>query len=261
MRVYVLSRPSINTNEIQCFLSDIGVDWKSDARSAAELLSEVAGRVCYMSFANPRPGGVSAYLQHIKESGHGSVLEHASWSFLITGVSRSLTHELVRHRAGFAFSQLSQRYVDESDTEFIEPDIIASDPELHAIWSKAVQQAREAYIRLSELLERKLQQHSFSYRWLPPYASSTDKRKIARQSARSVLPNATETKIVVTANARAWRHFIEQRGSRYADYEIRKLANMIFNILSQDAPYLFNDYYLIPLNDGTCEIVTDYRKV
>jgi thymidylate synthase (FAD) len=261
MKVYILNRPNIDEKEVERFLGDTGIDWKSSVGSAAEVLCEVAGRICYMSFAKPRPGGLTAYLQHIKESGHGSVLEHAVWSFLITGVSRSLTHELVRHRAGFAFSQLSQRYVDESDAEFVEPDIVKDDPELHAVWSEAMQKAREAYVRLSELLEKKLQYRSFSQRWLPRDATLTEKRKVARQAARSVLPNATETKIVVTANARAWRHFLEQRGSRYADYEMRKLANRIFDILLREAPYLFGDYRRVILDDGTYEIVTDYRKV
>ena len=85
---------------------------------------KTAGRVCYMSFAKPRPGGNHAYLNHILEVGHGSVLEHAVWCLVITGVSRSLTHELVRHRAGFSYSQLSQRYVDESVAEYVEPDAI-----------------------------------------------------------------------------------------------------------------------------------------
>jgi len=261
MRVYVLNRPSIDQSQVAHFLEDMFINWKSDASHGADMLCEIAGRVCYMSFAKPRPGGVSAYLERIKQCGHGSVFEHASWTFLITGISRSLTHELVRHRAGFAFSQLSQRYVDESNTEFIEPDIIASDHEMHIVWSETMQQIRNAYIRLCELLERRLQEPHFSHRWLPPNASATDKRKIARQAARSVLPNATETKIVVTANARSWRHFIEQRGSRHADYEIRKLANMIFDILSKDAPHLFSDYQRIALSDGTFEITTDYRKV
>ena len=261
MRVYVLNRPSIDQSQVAHFLEDMFINWKSDASHGADMLCEIAGRVCYMSFTKPRPGGVAAYFQRIKESGHGSVLEHASWTFLITGISRSLTHELVRHRAGFAFSQLSQRYVDESNTEFIEPDIIASDHEMHAVWSETMQQIRNAYIRLCELLEKRLQESHFSHRWLPPNASATDKRKIARQAARSVLPNATETKIVVTANARAWRHFIEQRGSRHADYEIRKLTNMIFDILFRSAPHLFSDYQRIALSDGTFEITTDYRKV
>src|SRR5919202_4719305 len=99
-----------------------------------------------MSFLRPRPGGNAAYLSHIKESGHGSVLEHAVWNFLITGVSRSLTHELIRHRAGMGYSQLSQRYVDESVAEYVEPDCIADNPELHRLWIDAISHAHQAYI-------------------------------------------------------------------------------------------------------------------
>src|SRR5206468_11909624 len=112
-------------------------------------LTETAGRVCYMSFQRPRPGGNAAYLGHIKEVGHGSVLEHAVWNLLFTGVSRSLTHELVRHRAGLGFSQLSQRYVDESVAEYVEPDPIADDPAAHRVWLEAVQQVHQAYMRLT----------------------------------------------------------------------------------------------------------------
>jgi thymidylate synthase (FAD) len=261
MRVYVLGRSVLDENELERFLRDHGVTWSSDSEVPAEVLCEIAGRVCYMSFARPRPGGNRAYLEHIKESGHGSVLEHAVWNLLITGVSRSLTHELVRHRVGFSYSQLSQRYVDESDAEFIEPDIIASDSELHVVWTDAVQRAREAYVRLVRLLESKLEDESFASRWLPFGAATTNRRKVARQAARSVLPNATETKIFVTANARALRHFLEQRGSRHAEPEIRKLANVLLDVLQRESPHLFGDYRRIPLPDGTFEIVTDYPKV
>jgi thymidylate synthase (FAD) len=139
--VYLVGKQVIEDRELDRFLTDHGVSWESDSEIAAEVLTETAGRTCYMSFAKPRPGGNSAYLTHIKEVGHGSVLEHAVWNFVFTGVSRSLTHELVRHRAGWAYSQLSQRYVDESIAEYVEPDIIASDPELHAIWLDAVKLA------------------------------------------------------------------------------------------------------------------------
>ncbi len=249
--IYVLGRQVLNADELRRFLADHGVTWSSDSDIPAEVLCETAGRVCYMSFARPRPGGNKAYLHHIKESGHGSVLEHAVWNLLITGVSRSLTHELVRHRAGFGFSQLSQRYVDESVAEYVEPDIIANDPELHAVWLEAIQAAHQAYVRLVELLQRKL----------PEMEDKTLRRKLARQAARSVLPNATETKIFVTANARALRHFLEQRGSRYAEPEIRKLANRLLDVLQNEAPNLFGDYERVDLGDGTFEIVTQYRKV
>ncbi|MCS7272408.1 MAG: FAD-dependent thymidylate synthase, partial [Gemmataceae bacterium] len=260
-QVYLLGRQVIDQQVLQRFLSDHGVQWSSDSEVPAEVLCETAGRVCYMSFARPRPGGNAAYLQHIKESGHGSVLEHAVWNFLVTGVSRSLTHELVRHRAGFSYSQLSQRYVDESTAEYVEPDIIASDPELHQVWMEAIRQAHQAYVRLVELLTARLGDSVFAGKWLAPGATLTDRRKAARQAARSVLPNATETKIFVTANARALRHFLELRGSRQAEPEIRKLANRLLELLQQDAPHLFGDYKTIPLPDGTCEIVTDYKKV
>src|SRR5438045_1886755 len=111
---------------------------------------------CYMSFAKPRPGGNKAYLGHIKEVAHGSVLEHAVWNILITGVSRSLTHELVRHRAGWAYSQLSQRYVDESVAEYVEPGVIAGDPELHDLWLRSVAASHQAYVELSNRLAAKV---------------------------------------------------------------------------------------------------------
>src|SRR4051812_16406174 len=97
--VYIVGRQLVQQEELDRFLTDHGVSWSSDTEIASELLCETAGRVCYMSFAKPRPGGNAAYLGHIKASGHGSVLEHAVWNLPITGVSRTLTHELIRHRA------------------------------------------------------------------------------------------------------------------------------------------------------------------
>src|SRR5207302_7519088 len=238
--VYLVGRQVIDSRELDRFLADHGVSWQSDTEVAAEYLTEVAGRVCYMSFAKPRPGGNKVYLDHILEVGHGSVLEHAVWNFVITGFSRTLTHELVRHRAGWAYSQLSQRYVDESVAEYVEPDCIGDDPELHALWLDAVSHAHRAYVRLVEKLAER-------YKDEP---DKTLRRKLARQAARSVLPNATETKIFYTANARALRHFIEMRASRHAEVEIRKLAVKVLRIMQTEAPNLFSDYQLVPLPDG-----------
>jgi thymidylate synthase (FAD) len=260
--IYLLGKQTLVDAELDRFLADHGVSWESDSEVAAEVVTETAGRVCYMSFAKPRPGGNKAYLEHIKEVGHGSVLEHAVWTFLFTGVSRSLTHELVRHRAGMAYSQLSQRYVDESVAEYVEPDIIANDPELHAIWLEATQQAHAAYVKLAEKLNEKLADPAAATAaMLPPNADRTTRRKTARQAARSVLPNATETKITVTANARALRHFLEQRGSAFAEPEIRKLANKLLDLLQKESPNLFGDYQRVPLPDGTFEVTTAYKKV
>src|SRR6202790_3711359 len=174
--VFVVGRQQISSAEIDRFLGDHGVAWQTDTEVAGEHLVEVAGRVCYMSFAKPRPGGNHAYIDHILEVGHGSVLEHAVWNFLFTGISRSLTHELIRHRAGFGYSQLSQRYVDESIAEYVVPDCIAADPELHRIWLDAVADSHNAYMRLTEKLLKVFESEP----------EKTTRRKLARQAARSV---------------------------------------------------------------------------
>ena len=250
--VYLVGRQSIDAPELDRFLADHHVStWQTDTDVAGEKLCEVAGRVCYMSFAKPRPGGNAAYLQHILEVGHGSVLEHAVWNLIIAGVSRSFTHELVRHRAGFGYSQLSQRYVDESEADFVEPDCIADDPECHAIFEAAMQDAHAAYLKLTERLAARFEN----------VTDRTMRRKLARQAARCVLPNATETRIFVTANARALRHFIEMRCSPFAEPEIRKVAGAMLTALQKDAPHLFGDYVWKPLEDGTRAAETPYRKV
>lgn len=250
--VYLLGSQTTNDAEIERFLSDHGVShWSSDTEVAGEKLAEIAGRVCYMSFAKPRPGGNKAYLDRILESAHGSVLEHAVFNFVITGVSRSFTHELVRHRAGFGYSQLSQRYVDESVADFVEPNCIADDAELHEVWTAAIEECRQAYTKLVAGLMHKYESEP----------DKTHRRKLARQAARSVLPNATETKIFVTANARALRHFIEMRANEHAEVEIRTVAAKMLTRLKEAAPNLFGDYGVRELPDGTQVATTTYRKV
>jgi thymidylate synthase (FAD) len=249
-RVYLLGRQQVNAGALDVFLKDHTATWDTDTEVGAEELCEMAGRVCYMSFGKGRKTNAE-YLANILESAHGSVLEHAVWNFVITGVSRTFTHELVRHRAGFGYSQLSQRYVDESTADFIEPDCITDSPELHQVWLESIQQAHAAYGRLVEGLARK-------------FASEPDatlRRKLARQAARSVLPNATETKIFVTANARALRHFIEARANEHAEIEIRKVAIKLLRVLQHEAPSIFGDYEIVKLADGTEVARTEHRKV
>ena len=247
--VYLVGRQVIDPEAVDRFLGDHHVTWQTDTEVGAEALAEMAGRVCYMSYGKGRKTN-REFLQHIVEVGHGSVLEHGVWSFLITGVSRSFTHELIRHRH-FSYSQLSQRYVNESDSHFVEPDVIAEDPALDAIWREAVDATRRAYDQLVEGLQAR-------YASIP---EATLRRKLARQAARSVLPNATETKIFVTGNARALRHFIELRGSEHADIEIRKVAVEILAIMQREAPGLFSDYTLVPLGGGDFATRTAHPKV
>jgi thymidylate synthase (FAD) len=252
--VYLVGKQVAESSEIDRFLCDHGVEqWTTDTDIAAQKLTEVAGRMCYMSFAKPRPGGNSAYMQNIIEVGHGSVLEHAVFNFIITGVSRSFTHELIRHRAGFGFSQLSQRYVDESQCEFVEPRVIAEDPELHKLFVATVAAAQKAYVELTDQLSNRIEKEH-------PELSRTDRRKMARQAARSVLPNATETKVFVTVNARALRHFLFLRGTIHAEDEIRNVAIDMWRIAMKECPSFFSDFELRKEN-GIDVLWTPHPKV
>ncbi len=223
------------------FFAPEDVPWSTDA-DGGQALAEFAGRACYQSWKKPNPKTATnaGYVDHIIEVGHLSVLEHGSVTFYITGISRSLTHELIRHRH-LSYSQLSQRYVPERDAAFVEPDVIASDPELHEKFLAAAQASQDAYNELLAGLEDKF----------ADAPSKTLQRKQARQAARSILPNATETRIVVTGNYRAWRHFIAMRATEHADVEIRALAVECLRQLQKVAENVFADFTISTLPDGT----------
>lgn len=254
-RVYLVGRTSIDQAAVDEFLSDESTAWSTDTDNGAELISELAGRVCYLSFGEKQGRRSNRdYLTNIIAMEHGSVLEHSAWNFIVTGVSRSFSHELIRHRAGWGYSQLSQRYVDESTANFVEPDIIASNEALHDIWYEAVRASHEAYRRLAEGLAELIDREY-------PEMPRRDKRKRAREAARSVLPNATETKIFMTANARALRHFIEYRGAPDAEPEIRRVAVAILEAMRTEAPSIFGDYETTLLPDGSIAAGTVHKKV
>jgi thymidylate synthase (FAD) len=235
------------------FLPPADVPWEPeiddvlDGRAyAGQQLAEFAGRACYQSWDRPNPKTATnkGYLKNIIDIGHESVLEHGSVTFYIQGVSRSLTHELVRHRH-LSFSQLSQRYVDESDTEFVVPPLVEGDKYSGLIFQRATEAASDRYTRLVEQLAKEF-----------PDA----KRKEIRQAARAVLPNATETKIVVTGNYRAWRHFVSLRATEAADVEIRALAVEILRQLRGVAPNVVQDFEIFEIEDGTTIAVKDSEE-
>lgn len=227
------------------FLAPRDVPWSTDA-VGGEALLEFAGRACYQSWSkpNPRTATNASYLKHIIDVGHLSVLEHASVSFYITGISRSCTHELVRHRH-FSYSQLSQRYVPENEAHVVVPPGMEDDPELQKILLDAADASRAAYQELLTKLEAKFVDQP----------NAVLRRKQARQTARAVLPNDTETRIVVTGNYRAWRHFIAMRASENADIEIRRLAIACLRELLAVAPAVFADFEITTFSDGT-EVAT-----
>jgi thymidylate synthase (FAD) len=227
------------------FLAPSDVPWSTDADGGQALL-EFAGRACYQSWSKPNPKTATnaGYLQHIIDVGHFSVLEHASVSFYITGISRSCTHELIRHRH-FSYSQLSQRYVPENESQIVVPPGMEDDNELRRILLEAADASRATYAELLSRLETKFADQP----------NAILRRKQARQAARAVLPNATETRIVVTGNYRAWRHFIAMRASEHADVEIRRLAIACLRQLVDAAPAVFGDFQVSALADGT-EVAT-----
>lgn len=224
--VTLLAQPQFTMPfDLPCDFEGVGTD--------GEWLAEYAGRVCYMSLHNPAHRTTADYLKNILQLGHGSVLEHACYSLLVQGVSRSLSHELVRHRAGFAYSQLSQRYVDASNAAAVMPPaLLDAAPAGRDAWVLQMEERLRDYAAWVEVF-----MEHFSY-----VEDRTARRKRAREAARSVLPNATETKIVVTGNVRAWRHVLALRGAPGADAEIRRLAVAVYRVLYATAPAFFADF-------------------
>ena len=225
------------------FVPPADVPWETDA-DGGQALAEFAGRACYQSWSKPNPATATneGYLRHILEVGHLSVLEHGTATFYFTGVSRSFTHELIRHRH-FSYSQLSQRYVPQSGAEVVEPELIADNPRAHKKFVEITDRIDRAYEELLDLLEEEVSDR--------PGMNNTQRAKAARQAARAVLPNATETRIVVTGNYRAWRHFVAMRATEHADVEIRAVAVDVLRQLKGLAPNVFGDFVISALPDGT----------
>lgn len=249
-KIYVVSEPSFNVAEMNEFLRENRTSWRKTPRTTpAEQIVEAAGRICYMSFGEKQsPRDTQEYVRRLIGQGHESVLEHVSWSFIMAGVSRAFTHQLVRHRIGFSFSQLSQQYHEETDAEFIEPQINLP-PEARAAWDRAMATAKKAY---GEILD--------SLRFLESKATREENclkevRRAIRSTARSVLPNATQTKIWVTANARALRHFLSVRGGLVGDLEMRQVSAEILSIVKAGAPSLFFDFEIEMLHDQTPMVI------
>ncbi len=243
-RVSLIARPQ--------FLepAHLPVQWKGDSTDG-ERLAEFAGRLCYMSQHNPAGRTTAEYLRNILKQGHGSVFEHSTFAVLIEGISRSCSHELVRHRAGWGYSQLSQRYVDESHAAFVMPPAIIGDEALEAAWIAQVQAAQAAYVTAVDQLMTK-------YAWVE---DKVHRRKMAREAARSVLPNATEVKIVCSANVRAWRTMLELRLGEGAELEIRRMAIACLRVLQQEAPALFADFEIYRAIDGSEAGRVGFHKV
>ena len=184
----------------------------------AEKLIENAGRTSYLSFNKQGKKTEKAFIRMLIKNGHYSVLEHAYATFRISGVSRAFTHQLVRHRL-CSYTQQSQRYVDEKNYDYIEPESIKLNEKAHSIFNNFIEESKNVYLELQKL-------------------------GIKNEDARFVLPNAVESQIVVSANLREWRHIIRLRSSSDAQWEIRNVVIEMLKILKEQTPTVFEDFEL-----------------
>lgn len=246
MRVVLIGTTKFN---YEAAVNESDGRWTPDSErfvmSDASQLTEFAGRQCYESWEKPNPATATneGYIHNIIDQQHFSVMEHGTVTFRISAVSRSFTHELVRHRH-MSFSQVSQRYVKVSPDAFVIPplyqlswemDSMRDIGETQGIMERAWTRAVEDYDQLVAI-------------WMPRLIRTGhtphQARKMAREAARSVLPNMTPTAIVVSGNHRTWREFLEKRGSIHADAEIRVVALEIFQILRTREPPMYQDFAL-----------------
>lgn len=283
--VYLVGSMQLHATAVNEYLSDHGIakfrPWGEDGHGAAnhinarndrgtdqELAVELSGRICYMSYERPRPGGVGAFVDRLKAEGHGSVFEHPHYSFILTGVSRNMTLELNRHRP-LSISQLSSRYVSAAEVGFVnDPE---HDPAEFADWAASCRSSVEAYNRL--FLSK--YERAFA-RWKAkfyPAMSDDEARKAvgpaverklvkkARDSARDVLPGGLETRVYYTVNARAARFIFEKRCHADAAFEIRRAMNGVYKKLKALDARLFDDMKEVPLDDGTFAVETAFPKI
>jgi thymidylate synthase (FAD) len=227
---------------------------------AAKII-ELAGRACYDSLGTGRNS--DDYHKHILEVGHGSVLAHAVFTFFITGVSRGLSHELVRHAIGIGISQRSTRYVDESESPWIMHPLLAQyiddmratpgldiRPELHEI-----EESIRLTVRMAQETYRLIVERLVNYQ-IENGVDKFNARKQARGAARGFLGNALETELIWSANVRALRWVISQRASAAADAEIRALGMELLKIGQRELPQYFMDYLISDSPDGLGECAT-----
>lgn len=228
------------------FLRAIGAqDWlQDDYRSEGEALVEIAGRTCYKSFGTELNKNLTrvredhhAYIGNILKTKHGSVLEHAHTTVGFVNVSRIFTHELVRHRAGCAYSQESMRFVRLEDVGMYIPTCIQDDPLAIEMFQGATIAAEVAYKQLTDTLVKDDM----------PFA----KKKELTSAIRRIAPSGHSTNIVVTANHRAWRHLIELRTAEGAEEEIRIVFHDVANQFSSRYPAFYQDMIWSPSDPGT----------
>ncbi len=254
-KVFLVGETRIVEEGLQSYLDFLGVpEWKTDAPSDAERLSEVFGRLCYRSFEpglNPNVTkvreGNAKYVGHVIEVGHGSVLEHASLNFIFADVSRVFTHELVRHRAGVAISQESLRFVRLDRLSAYVPMHIEENEQAMTIFAKTLEQLETVQKTLAEI-------------YGIDEAKSFDEKKKLTSAFRRLAPCGVATTIGWSCNFRTLRHVIERRTDPAAEEEIRAVFAMVYEQARNRYPNLFADY-TVTMVDGLPWVKTEHDKV
>lgn len=210
-----------------------------------ELYIAAAARLCYSNsdiptlLDNLTPEKTEAFLQKLTDMGHESPIEHATFTFGIEGVSRSLLAQITRHRIA-SFSVQSQRYVMETEMHYVTPPEIAAIPEAAERYQKAMKDAESAYLELTEILKAKHLKEMLANGMSEKAANSAAEKK-AIEDARFVLPNACETKMIVTMNARSLYNFFNLRCCSRAQWEIREVATEMLRLVKEVSPILFKN--------------------
>jgi thymidylate synthase (FAD) len=254
-KVFLVGETRIIEQGLQDYLAHIGApNWKTDAPSDAEKLAEVMGRLCYRSFEpglNPNVTrvreGNQPYLANIINVGHGSVVEHPVMNFIFADVSRVVTHELVRHRAGTAMSQESLRFVRLDKLSAYVPMCIEENEEGMAIFVKTMEQLEELQNTLAKVYDIDNEQ-KFAV-----------KKKLT-SAFRRVAPIGLATTIGWSCNFRTLRHVLEMRTDPHAEEEIRYLFAEVYRIVKDRYPNLLGDYE-VEMVDGLPHVKTGHRKI
>lgn len=221
-----------------------------------EKLVAIAGKLCYSSsdIGSLKDGltddKIKNYVKMLVSIGHESVMEHVSFTFGIEGISRACSHQLVRHRIA-SYSQKSQRYVNESGFEFITPPAVHEVPEAEAEYMKMISEITESYNKISDLLTEH-HKNNFINEGLDEKTALSKARKMANEDARFILPNACETKIVVTMNVRSLFNFFRHRCCNRAQWEIRNVANEMLRLCLEVAPNIFCNTGASCVSEGKC---------
>lgn len=208
-----------------------------------ERLAATAAKLCYSSsdIGSLRDGltedKISSFIDMLVSIGHESVMEHVSFTFGIEGISRACSHQLVRHRIA-SYSQKSQRYVNENGFEFVTPPAVEACPRANEEFRKAIDEIQKSYENIAAALTE-MHMNDFMSQGMDEKSALSKAKKLANEDARFILPNACETKIVVTMNVRSLFNFFSHRCCNRAQWEIRAVANEMLRLCLEAAPHIF----------------------